>query len=341
MTGRYDSALNFAETIPDGLLDLPASRLHEKLSGPTLFQLPGEDPRPLFISVLLHGNETTGWDAMRAILKKYSHLPRSVYLFIGNVAAAAEGQRHLPEQTDYNRIWKGDGEGAEYTLARDLLGWLQQQPLFAAIDIHNNTGTNPHYACVNRMEDDYLHLATLFSRTVVYFLKPDQVLSLAMSRLCPAVTIECGKPDDPRGVAHVIEYIEAALHLSDFPGHAMAPRDVDLFHTVAVVKVPERCSLGVGDERADIDLSPAIDHYNFSELPPGTCFGRYREACKVALDARDEQGNEVSSRYFELRDGGIYTRVPVMPSMLTLDAEIIRQDCLCYLMERLPIPAAQ
>jgi hypothetical protein len=29
---------------------------------------------------------------------------------------------------------------------------------------------------------------------------------------------------------------------------------------------------------------------------------------------------------------------PVTPAMLTLDTLAIRQDCLCYLMERLPYP---
>jgi hypothetical protein len=33
-------------------------------------------------------------------------------------------------------------------------------------------------------------------------------------------------------------------------------------------------------------------------------------------------------------DGKIRLRVPVMPSMLTLDERVVRQDCLCYLMER-------
>ncbi|TDY04327.1 M14 family metallopeptidase [Thiohalophilus thiocyanatoxydans] len=341
MNGASDNVLTVLDQLPSGLLDLPAERLHEMLPGPTLIELPGSDPQPLFISVLLHGNETTGWDAMRAILKKYPRLPRTLYLLIGNVSAAARRQRHLPDQADYNRIWKGDGDGPEHAMARQLLHRLEQRPLFAAIDIHNNTGTNPHYACINRLNEDYLHLATLFSRTVVYFLKPDGVLSLALSRRCPAVTLECGKPDDAHGVTHVIEYVEAALHLSAFPEHEVAPQDVDLFHTVAVVKVPEQLSIGVDDPRADIDLSSAIDHYNFSELPVGTCFGHYRHGGDTALEARDELGNEVSGRYFELSDGRIYTRTPVMPSMLTLDTGIIRQDCLCYLMERLPLPTGE
>lgn len=337
MNGQSEMALSILDSIPDGLLELPAERLHEVLSGPTLLQLAGQRTPPLFISVLLHGNENTGWDAMRAILKKYDTLPRSVCLFIGNVAAARHRQRHLPQQADYNRIWKADGDLPEHATARELLTWLQQQELFAAIDIHNNTGTNPHYACVNRMQNTNLHLATLFSRTVVFFLKPDTVLSLAMSRLCPAVTVECGKPDDPYGVTHVIEFVEAAIHLSEFPEHDVARHDVDLFHTVAVVKIPEHLSIGIDDSEADIDLIAEIDRLNFSELPAGTRLGYYRQADNVTLLAWDEQGNEVSGRFFELRDGAIYTRIPVMPSMLTLNTDIIRQDCLCYLMERLPL----
>ena len=73
--------------IPDGLLELPVERLHEMLDGPTLIHLPGRHERPLFVSVLLHGNEDTGWEAMRVLLRTYAQkeLPRALSLFIGNV----------------------------------------------------------------------------------------------------------------------------------------------------------------------------------------------------------------------------------------------------------------
>jgi hypothetical protein len=48
----------------------------------------------------------------------------------------------------------------------------------------------------------------------------------------------------------------------------------------------------------------------------------------------DEQGRDLAARYLEEEDGELRLRVPVMPSMLTCDALIIRQDCLGYLMER-------
>jgi hypothetical protein len=41
---------------------------------------------------------------------------------------------------------------------------------------------------------------------------------------------------------------------------------------------------------------------------------------------------------FTFEDGEIRTTRPFMPAMLTLDERAIRQDCLCYLMERLEAP---
>ncbi len=331
--------LTIYDELPAGLLDCEARQLHEILPGPGLIHLAGHRPEVLFVSVLLHGNEFTGWDAVRELLRKYQGpgLPRSLSLFIGNVAAAREGLRHLPDQPDYNRIWRGAGTTPEHRMAQQLLEEVRRLDLFAAVDVHNNTGKNPHYACVNRLEPDYLHLASLFSRTVVYFIRPDTVMSMAMAQYCPAVTIECGQPGVPRGVVHVLEFLEACLHLDHFPAHPVAAKDLDLFHTVATVRIPPQLEFGFGEDGRDLCLLPDIDRLNFNELPAGTAFGRVRDADVVPFEVQDEQGREVSERYFEIRDRWIQTRVPVMPSMLTLDRDVIRQDCLCYLMERLSL----
>lgn len=74
--------LTLYDSLPDGLLQRDATRLHEVLPGPSLIHLPGKRQQPLFISLLLHGNEVTGWQAMQTILTKYqrAELPRSIYL---------------------------------------------------------------------------------------------------------------------------------------------------------------------------------------------------------------------------------------------------------------------
>jgi hypothetical protein len=335
-------SLTQLDALPPGLLDLPAARLHEVLPGPALIHLPGRRMPPLFVSVLLHGNEDTGWLAARAVLKKWagSELPRALSLFVGNVAAARAGLRRLDGQPDYNRVWPG-GEAAhavEAGLMQQVVDAMRARGVFASVDIHNNTGLNPHYACVNRLEPDFLHLATLFSRIVVHFVRPLGVQSAAFAEICPAVTVECGKPGAPGSVEHAADFVEACLHLAEFPLHAVAPQDIDLFHTVATVKVPETASFGFGAPDADIDFLPELDHYNFRELGHGELLGRVRPGSGVTLQVSDETGTDVGAQVFDYRGGGIALKKRLMPAMLTRDERVIRQDCLCYLMERLPHP---
>lgn len=266
------TALTVLDEIPEGLLQTKARDLHQHLSGPTLIRLQGKRKDVLFVSVLLHGNETTGWDAVRELLldNKEDILPRSLYLFIGNVTAAAEGLRVLDGQQDYNRIWKKGNKTAEGKVAAELLNILASVPLFAAIDVHNNTGLNPHYACINELDKQFFHLATLFSRTVVYFRRPDSVLSLALSELCPATTVECGKAEDVQGTEHAKEYIHACLHLQTFPSHDVAQHDIDVFHTVATVKLLEGVDFGIENPSAKLNFIGNMDRLNFQELSAGT-----------------------------------------------------------------------
>lgn len=329
--------LNILESPPEGLLEAAPAELQRLLGGPTLLHLPGRRPEPLFVSVLLHGNEDTGYFAARELLRRYrdKSLPRALSIFFGNVSAAALGLRRLDGQPDYNRVWPGSEEpaSAEQTLMARVVGEMERRGVFASVDVHNNTGINPHYACVNRVDHRYLHLATLFSRTVVYFTRPRGVQSLAFSRLCPAVTVECGQPGQPHGIEHALDYLDACLHLADIPVHPVAPHDIDLFHTVAIVKVPESVSFGFGDGAGDIRFNPQLDHLNFRELPAGTPLGRV-VSDRARLEVWDEFGKDAGARYFAVEDGELRLLRPVMPSMFTRDARVIRQDCLGYLMER-------
>jgi len=329
--------LTVLDEIPEGLLQVKASELHHHLSGPTLIRLQGQSDDVLFVSVLLHGNETTGWDAIRELLLNYekSALPRTLYLLIGNVAAAAEGLRVLDGQQDYNRIWKKDNNTAEGKIAAKLLELLSSVSLFAAIDVHNNTGINPHYACINELNSSFLHLATLFSRTVVYFRRPDSVASLALSELCPSTTVECGKAEDVQGKDHAKEFIDACLRLQKFPTHDVAEHDVDIFHTVATVKVLEGIDFDIENPKASLNFIGNMDRLNFQELSAGTVLAHSNCGDKVSLQVINEEGEDVAAQYFSCDKGALRFSVPLMPSMLTLDKDIIRQDCLCYLMERL------
>jgi succinylglutamate desuccinylase len=329
------------DEMPLSLLDTVADGLHRVLGGPTLFHLRGGREPALFICVLMHGNETGGWDAVRKVLRECVdtdglQLPRSLSLFIGNTAAAEQGVRHLPDQPDYNRVWPGSEthDTPEHELMRAVMDRMADREIFASIDLHNNTGLNPHYACVNVLEHQSLHLAALFGRTVVYFVRPRGVASMAMAALGPSVTLECGKVGHKHGVEHAADYLRACLHLSEIPSHAVPSHDIDLYHTVAVVRVPPEVPFAFGDEDGAIRFPRDLDRMNFRELPVGSLIADCPAAQVQPLDVRDEQDRQVADQYFTLEDGCLITRVPVMPSMLSCNPEVIRQDCLCYLMER-------
>jgi len=330
--------LRIVEELPQGFLDAKATDLHKLLDGPTLIHLSGRRPEPLFVSILLHGNEDTGLKAMQRVLSDYRHktLPRALSLFVGNVQAASVGMRRLDGQPDYNRVWPGCeplGFPEEQMMAQ-VVGEMRVRNVFASVDIHNNTGVNPHYSCVNRLDQRFFQLSTLFSRIAVYFVLPIGIQAMAFANLCPAITLECGKAGSGASDDHAAEFIKAALHLDHFPVHAVARHDLDLYHTVALVKVPESIRFAFGQGEADIVFEPDLDHMNFTELKAGTCFGQVLNNA-MPLQAFADDGSDVALDYFEIRQGELLTRQPVMPMMLTCDERVIRQDCLCYLMERL------
>jgi succinylglutamate desuccinylase len=334
--------LRILDQLPTGLLDLDAARLADALGGPTLIRIDGERRPALFVSTLLHGNETTGWDAVRALLQARAgqRLPRAMLLFIGNVHAARAGLRRLDGQPDFNRIWNG-APGPEGELAARLLALVERDRPFASIDLHNTSGENPLYACVHRLDDASLALGRVFSEKLVVVTHPDGLLSKALSRLAPSVTLECGKPGREAVTTHVSEFLGDVMVLETLDAmhpHA-AGRPAELLRPVATVKVPEHLSFSFDDPAADLRLAAGLDAHNFATMPCGTPIAWVRPGCDARLQALDDSGADVTDRYFRRDQAAVVTAAPVIPSLFTLNERIIRQDCLCYLMEHVDMAA--
>ena len=320
------------ESLPDGLLDARPDEMHSLLPEPTLVHLPGKHSAPLFISVLLHGNEPTGFLALQTLLKKYQNqtLPRSLSIFFGNTQAASQGLRRLENQLDFNRIWPGTDLPAspETRLAEAIVSEMKARGVFASIDIHNNTGFNPHYACINKLDNQFLQLASLFGRLIVYFIRPKGVQSAAFAKICPAVTLECGRPGQQHGVEHALEFINSCLHLSEVPNHPVRYQDIDLYHTVAQVKVEGSVSFSFEQSDVDLLLDKDLECMNFNEIPAGTIWGKVnnKNLLTLPLLAINENGENVSTDFFSISDDELLMSRKTMPSMLTLDDRVIKQD---------------
>ncbi len=325
--------------LPHGLLERPATALHHSLDGPTLIHLEGRNPQPLFISVLQHGNEVTGWEAVRRLMKshyEFDQLPRSLSILIGNTRAAKQGLRRLDDQLDFNRCWPNgkypDSEPGK--LFQQVTHQMRARAPIASIDIHNNTGLNPHYAAINRVRPRFLRLASYFSSKVVYFTMPEGTQSRAFSEFCPSLTLECGQAGEVHGTDHSIGFLETCMHLEEIPAAPMDANDVHLFHMVATVRIPDDVLFGFGRVPTEIAFRENLDVLNFQELPAGVSFGDVRGGPSKPLVVTDTNGVDVTDLYFRFDRDQLETKREIMPSMLTQDRRVIQQDCLCYLMER-------
>ncbi len=332
---RYD-------TVPARLADIPVEEIDTVLPGPSLIAVKGKLAPPLFISVLLHGNETTGFLAVQHLIRELGLVsrpaPREIVLFIGNTAAARHSVRRRENEPDYNRIWNG-GNLPEHRLAQTVLAELAKQKLYAAIDVHNNTGKNPHYACINRISPSFLNLARRFSKTIVYFTEPHEVISMALSRFCPTVTLECGLPGETTGLNHVYNYLLHALTLA--ADELFSPpmnKQNEIFHTIAKITVPDTSRLGFGNCKQDVDMCfrDDLEKLNFTQVPAGTKMGvSGKKHC--GLKVIDNSNKERTDDYFFFDNNEIVTGKPLIPSMFTKNKTVIHQDCFGYIMEHYPL----
>ncbi len=329
--------LNEMSHIPEAFFNAQVDGLQGLLGAPTLFHLDGINKQPLFICTLLHGNETTGFYAVQRLLQQYKNkaLPRAVSIFIGNVAAAKENQRHLDAQDDFNRIWPGShhNDSAEKDMMQAVTRIMMQKKPFASIDIHNNTGKNPHYACINTLNPHGLMLASKFSDIAVYFTDPKGVQSSAFSDFCPAVVLECGQTSDRKGEEHALQYLNTILNLKDLSSHNS--NDLSLYHTIARVIIPKTVSIGDGNK--DVSLNIELEDKNFHALYPGTEFACINSSKDKAIIVNNESHEDVTEEYIERKDDKLLLKKTITLAMFTTNERAIRQDCVCYFMEELHI----
>ena len=63
----------------------------------------------------------------------------------------------------------------------------------AAIDIHNNTGRNPHYGVVCEEDERVMALASMFGPIAVLFRGLPGTQTASFAGVLPALTVECGQ----------------------------------------------------------------------------------------------------------------------------------------------------
>ena len=338
------SNLTILEHIPSAFLSISHRQIKELFDTPTLIHLKGGKTPALFISILLHGNEFSGLQIMQEILKKYQitggyKLPRSIWLFVGNVDAAQMGVRVRDGQIDFNRAWPGTPEPDSDTaiLIQEVMDTITKEELFASIDLHNNTGQNPPYGCISVVNEKNKYLSSFFNHIAMVFQSPKGVSTMAFDNICPAITLECSTPGNVPAIKRAFELIDDLMHMDHFPEKPLPAHDLQLVKNSATVKVNENITFCFEDEEYsdslgyDLTLVKNFDHHNFTLLEKNEVFA-YSKIDKPFL-VISPTGQDITGEIIQNINGEISLKNALMPAMISMDKKIVLQDCLCYLLE--------
>ena len=332
--------LNILNELPDAFLDISYRDIKKIFEKPTLVHLKGSKGPALFISILLHGNEFSGLEIMQEIFKKYRDtqgytLPRSIWLFVGNVEAASQGLRRLDNELDFNRAWPGtkDPDAPTAKLIDEVMKRITEDELFAAIDLHNNTGKNPPYGCISVVNEKNKYLSSFFNHIAMVFHTPKGVSTMAFDDICPATTLECSTPGNRLGIDRAVALIDDLMHMDHFPEKPLPTHDLQLVQNNAVLKIAENVNFGFENEEENFELTLVenFDRHNFTRLETSEVFAHTTHDKPLIATAAD--GTDVTEELISNNNGVISLKKPLMPAMITLDKRIIVQDCLCYLLE--------
>jgi hypothetical protein len=336
----------FPDGLPDHLLDADERTLLRALGCPTLIRVPGagtEPPRA--ISTLLHGDESTGLQAVHHVLRRRRSYPFDLYVVIGNVQAALATPgfafRHLDDQEDMNRIWGlNDPTTAQRQAADAILARLIAAAPESLADLHNNTGDNPFYAIVTQDRAEVYNLATLFTTTLLRWDLLVNTLMEALHGTCPSIAVECGLPGRPESFAFALDGVRRYLGAPPLRTDAIV-RDHDRLGELRKVTVAPGVRFRFGgdlDDELDLVLAADGDVHNFDEVPAGHVLGRVRPGSPVPVRVHDRAGRDLTDDYLAVIDDELVLTERSTPVMMTRTVAAARQDCLFYLASELPPP---
>jgi hypothetical protein len=321
------------------------------LDRPTLIRVPGRgEQAPRAVSCLLHGDESTGLEAVLRLLRRDRSYAFDLYVVVGNARAAAASpgfaHRYLDDQEDFNRVWGLREPTTSQRLAADaILDHLLAAGLEALVDVHNNSGNNPFYAIVTRDDPRDLNLATLFTSTLLHW---DLAANTLMESLPPevaAIAVECGLPGRPESRAFALDGLRRFLGEPPLPTDRVV-RDFDRLGGLRKVTIRPEVRFRFGrhpEDRVDGDdvdfvVAADADLANFVEVPPGHVVGHVREGAVLPLHAVTATGHDVTGSHFAVDGDRVVTTVPTTPVMMTRTVAAARKDCLFYVSTELPPP---
>jgi hypothetical protein len=329
----YDELKTLLDTTDEGVLD--------RLDGPTLTRIPGTGGggRARLVSCLLHGNEDSGYRAVLDLLRSGARFPFDLWVLIGNVTAATTdgwfAHRYLDGQEDFNRVWGLPGDTPQRRAAAEVLDVMREEPLEAALDLHNTTGRNPSHAIVPDGSPGGDAVAAACSDLVLRWRLGAHTLMEELTPHCPSIAVECGVAGSRVSRQVADRVLHRFLSCDDFVDVA-AHHETRVFEMEARVVVRPDVAFVFGPMADDVDLAlyPDLDRHNFDTLPAGTRLGTVKDG-RMPLQASDMDGADVTEAAFVVDgEGALSLARDVVPVMMTRTVTQTRRDCFFYIAGR-------
>ncbi len=321
---------NVFKQVDEQFLSMRPEELSKKYQDISLIHLEkGSSARTFVVSVLIHGNEKSSFKILQGFLAylQSSGLDYSLLILLGNLSGTKDSMRHLKCQPDFNRIWI-DPPAKYRDRVLHALQYIRGLNPYCLIDLHNNTGSNPPYACISTLDKKSIGLASLFSGSVVYFPKKLGLLIDETAGDFPSVVFECGVSMDPKPIDLAIRFLKQVIH---------QPWSYEELHRLGESVKPQKTVgrfliIGASSkETIGFELASNIESKNFKGFLSGDEFAKGPKVSSIRYVA--DSGEDLTSEIFICEGESLRFKKNVYPCMLTTNLDVALSDCIGYLLE--------
>ena len=308
------------------------------LGGPALLHISGIDnTRKRALSVLVHGNETSGARALHRWLCLGRRPRVSLLCFVSGVEAALceplLSQRFVPGERDLNRCFRPPFNDRPGHIAQAMLAVLQAERPDCLVDMHNTSAPSPAFAIAPHEDVAHEALGALFCNNLVITEITLGALMESSGDPCPAITVECGATGDPRAEQVAWEGLQRYLHDEAVPGVPAPDSHLELFHRPVRLELEPGTLLAWGDGPvvgADLTVRTDLERFNFTTVEPDLVIGWLGPRGLDPLRVSDRMGRNRCDEWFRIQDGRFHTKESVRLFMVTSSLKMAMDDCLLY-----------
>ena len=309
-----------------------------RLQDVSVFDVAGQDnTRWRAVSVLIHGNEPSGFYAMCRYLHSAAIPAVNLRFIVASVSAAKTAkwfsQRYIEGERDLNRCFALDDNQADTLRAQRIVKAIREVSPECVVDLHNTSGQGPAFAVALQKDLATRKLAGLWSDYLIHTgLRLGSLMEQEFD--CPTLTIECGGSDDAK--SHQIAYqgicrlaISETLDECAFPAQVLShPMRVELRPGMSLSYANQRQHL------TDVCIHQQVTQYNYDGVEQGDLLGWINGADLSVFRVRDEMGNDLHLDLFTLDNNQVRFNQSLHIFMATTSVKAASEDCLFYCVKK-------